>query len=282
MIQNVHHAPPQQVPSHTYPEPQTNYQTAPMVYQQAAPTYAAPHYNVGGQVSSYLPPSNVVYADGQPVQYYQEPVEYLINPGGYGGYMMEPQVTYVDPGMTYVHDGQHYIVQEPQYFQEPPQYIVQEPVHYVQEPVQYVQEPVQYVQEPFQTGHVQPGYTTQPVAFAPPDQFQYQDSHRAVYADQVPSQEPAEMVPQAAVNEADALQQEQAYQQQLGAEQEALQQVIAAEQNPGEAVVKGQVGDWLICEDSAGEFYSHAQTQESFDQPPEELLRLLEQQRQQQ
>jgi len=303
MVPNVRHA-PQQVPSYTYAEPQPNYQTAPLVYHQAAPTYAAPTYTVGGQVSSYLPPSNVVYGDGQPVQYLQEPVEYMINPGGYGGYMMEPQTTYVDPGMTYMSDGHHYYVQEPQYvvqeptqymMQEPVQYYVQEPVQYMQEPVQYIQEPVQYVQEPVQSvhpGYVQPGYS-QPVeysnvgqaprGFAPPDQNQYhQENQQPVYADQGMIQHQMEMAPQEIVNEADAIQQEQAYQQQVGAEQEALQQVIAAEgqQNPSEAVVKGQVGDWLICEDSAGEFYSHAQTQESFDQPPEELLRLLEQQRQ--
>merc|ERR1712232_566504 len=66
------------------------------------------------------------------------------------------------------------------------------------------------------------------------------------------------------------MERETAYQQ-VGATQEL--QVDGAEgQNAGEPVVKGQVGDWLICEDQMGEFYSHVQTGQSVDQPPEELL----------
>mmetsp|Transcript_46227 Transcript_46227/g.107479 ORF Transcript_46227/g.107479 Transcript_46227/m.107479 type:complete len:337 (+) Transcript_46227:98-1108(+) len=39
-----------------------------------------------------------------------------------------------------------------------------------------------------------------------------------------------------------------------------------------EAVVKAQVGQWLICEDGLGEFYSDALTGQSYDDPPVDLL----------
>merc|ERR1719440_2380021 len=40
--------------------------------------------------------------------------------------------------------------------------------------------------------------------------------------------------------------------------------------------VKQQLGDWLICEDAQGEFYVNSRTQQSFDQPPAELVQLYQ------
>jgi len=48
-----------------------------------------------------------------------------------------------------------------------------------------------------------------------------------------------------------------------------------------QASVKQQTGDWLICEDAQGEFYSYQPTGQTFDQPPPELLQLIEQMQQQ-
>eukprot|EP00929_Paragymnodinium_shiwhaense_P106337 TRINITY_DN7162_c0_g2_i5.p1 TRINITY_DN7162_c0_g2~~TRINITY_DN7162_c0_g2_i5.p1 ORF type:complete len:836 (+),score=289.73 TRINITY_DN7162_c0_g2_i5:90-2597(+) len=43
------------------------------------------------------------------------------------------------------------------------------------------------------------------------------------------------------------------------------------------ATVKQQIGDWLICEDGQGEFYSHAPSGQMYNEPPPELLALLDQ-----
>jgi len=40
------------------------------------------------------------------------------------------------------------------------------------------------------------------------------------------------------------------------------------------AKLKQQLGDWMICEDAQGEFYMNARTQQSFGQPPAELVQL--------
>jgi hypothetical protein len=50
-----------------------------------------------------------------------------------------------------------------------------------------------------------------------------------------------------------------------------------AEEAAPQANVKQQIGDWLICEDGQGEFYSHQPTGQTYDQPPPELLQLIEQ-----
>jgi len=41
-----------------------------------------------------------------------------------------------------------------------------------------------------------------------------------------------------------------------------------------QARLKQQLGEWMICEDARGEFYMNARTQQSFDQPPAELVQL--------
>jgi len=38
--------------------------------------------------------------------------------------------------------------------------------------------------------------------------------------------------------------------------------------------LKQRLGEWMICEDAQGEFYMNARTQQSFDQPPPELVQL--------
>mmetsp|Transcript_51369 Transcript_51369/g.122057 ORF Transcript_51369/g.122057 Transcript_51369/m.122057 type:complete len:568 (-) Transcript_51369:62-1765(-) len=42
------------------------------------------------------------------------------------------------------------------------------------------------------------------------------------------------------------------------------------------SVVKMQLGDWMVCEDGQGEFYWHVPTQQSFDDPPPELVQLYD------
>jgi len=54
------------------------------------------------------------------------------------------------------------------------------------------------------------------------------------------------------------------------AQQAQLQQGPPANQ----AKLKQQLGDWMICEDAQGEFYMNARTQQSYDQPPAELVQL--------
>jgi len=53
------------------------------------------------------------------------------------------------------------------------------------------------------------------------------------------------------------------------------QQAQAAQGAPAnQAKIKQQLGDWMICEDAQGEFYMNARNQQSFDQPPAELVQL--------
>mmetsp|Transcript_12457 Transcript_12457/g.22887 ORF Transcript_12457/g.22887 Transcript_12457/m.22887 type:complete len:195 (-) Transcript_12457:56-640(-) len=51
-----------------------------------------------------------------------------------------------------------------------------------------------------------------------------------------------------------------------------------AVQPQAQAVVKMEVGVWQVCEDQQGEFYVHTVSGQQFDQPPAELLQLLQQQ----
>lgn len=44
------------------------------------------------------------------------------------------------------------------------------------------------------------------------------------------------------------------------------------------ATVLADLGEWIICEDTMGEFYYHAPTNQSFDNPPPELVHLYQQQ----
>lgn len=46
------------------------------------------------------------------------------------------------------------------------------------------------------------------------------------------------------------------------------------------ASILQELGDWMICEDAQGEFYWHVPTNQSYEQPPQELL-VLHQQRNQ-
>jgi hypothetical protein len=61
------------------------------------------------------------------------------------------------------------------------------------------------------------------------------------------------------------------------AQQGAVPQQPAASQ----AVVKFEIGIWKICEDAQGKFYFNTQTQQSYDQPPAELVQLVQQQQRQ-
>lgn len=53
---------------------------------------------------------------------------------------------------------------------------------------------------------------------------------------------------------------------------------VAVPQGQPESVILDEVGEWLVCEDAMGLFYHHAPTQQSFDQPPPELVQYYEQQ----
>lgn len=44
------------------------------------------------------------------------------------------------------------------------------------------------------------------------------------------------------------------------------------------ATVMAECGNWLICEDSLGEFYYHVPTNQAYDEPPPELVYLYQQQ----
>lgn len=48
-----------------------------------------------------------------------------------------------------------------------------------------------------------------------------------------------------------------------------------SEQQDPEACIKLKLGEYAVCEDSAGEFYVHVPTGEEFEEPPEELLLLV-------
>lgn len=56
----------------------------------------------------------------------------------------------------------------------------------------------------------------------------------------------------------------------------AYAQQAQPQQGPpaNQAKLKQQLGDWMICEDAQGEFYMNARTQQSYDQPPAELVQL--------
>jgi hypothetical protein len=51
---------------------------------------------------------------------------------------------------------------------------------------------------------------------------------------------------------------------------------IAAAPVAQQAVLKMEVGGWQICEDELGEFYVHTATGQQFDQPPQQLLQVLQ------
>merc|ERR1719424_1262099 len=57
-----------------------------------------------------------------------------------------------------------------------------------------------------------------------------------------------------------------------------MAQVLSAQpaQPAGQAsVIVDTVGDWLVCEDGAGQFYYHNPTEQSFDEPPPEFLAMF-------
>jgi len=64
-------------------------------------------------------------------------------------------------------------------------------------------------------------------------------------------------------------------QQAAAAPQAAVAAPQAAE---GQAAVKEQIGDWLVCEDAEGIFYYHSTTGQSYDRPPPELQKYLQRQ----
>ena len=55
-------------------------------------------------------------------------------------------------------------------------------------------------------------------------------------------------------------------------------QMVPAAPAQQQAMVKHQIGPYLICHDAQGEFYNDSRTGESFDQPPVELLQLVQMQ----
>merc|ERR1719482_1434373 len=74
----------------------------------------------------------------------------------------------------------------------------------------------------------------------------------------------------------------QLYQQAQQPQQPAAQQAKYAQpQQQAAQKIKQQLGDWLICEDAQGEFYVNSRTQQSFDQPPAELVQLYQSAQQQ-
>jgi hypothetical protein len=52
-------------------------------------------------------------------------------------------------------------------------------------------------------------------------------------------------------------------------------QAVPAPAEPEKPVVKMQFGDWMVCEDSQGEFYYHELSKQSFDTPPPELVEVF-------
>jgi hypothetical protein len=189
-------------------------------------------------VSSYQPAVQMEPTFVQDVQYVQHGQE--VYDGGYAnGTVIYQDGPCVYNQGQYVHQG---YVQDPGYITT-----YGEPVQYVDNgmlPAGYVQqEPLQYVEQ---------GYAAAPpVVYAEPAHFGA-ETQPMVYAQQPGMQ--------------DYGQQPQEF------------QYGDMPQDPNQSVVKAQVGDWYICEDQQGEFYSHAITGQSYDQPPEELLQLMQQQ----
>jgi hypothetical protein len=52
--------------------------------------------------------------------------------------------------------------------------------------------------------------------------------------------------------------------------------VMSLQQAQPESVILDEVGEWLICEDAMGLFYHHSPSQQSYDQPPMELVQYYE------
>jgi len=128
----------------------------------------------------------------------------------------------------------------------------------VQAPATYTtQGPVSYL----------PPAIAQPTSYVPPAAVQQQVTYAAPvgYAPQTVSQAPQQV-------------QYQPQQVQYTAAPSQLLQMDAQEQQPAQAVVKAQVGFWRICQDEQGEFYQHATSGETFDQPPPELQQFLQMQ----
>lgn len=67
-----------------------------------------------------------------------------------------------------------------------------------------------------------------------------------------------------------------AYAQQASVPTPYQPQSVAYTQQVSEPKLKEQIGDWMICEDAQGEFYINARTQQSFDKPPAELVKLYQ------
>jgi len=60
--------------------------------------------------------------------------------------------------------------------------------------------------------------------------------------------------------------------------QQAQPMMMAAPGGQPESVILDEVGDWLICEDAMGLFYHHGPSQQSYDQPPAELVQYYQSQ----
>mmetsp|Transcript_75385 Transcript_75385/g.117843 ORF Transcript_75385/g.117843 Transcript_75385/m.117843 type:complete len:216 (+) Transcript_75385:71-718(+) len=135
-----------------------------------------------------------------------------------------------------------------QYIQQTPQ--AQPQLQYVQQSPQ-AQPQVQYLQ---QTPQAQP--QVQYVHQTP----LYQPQGQMIQSQQQVSYTPAQMQ----------------YVQQLPMYQPQGQIAQPAVSQQAEAIVKLEIGDWYVCEDSLGEFYHHAPSGQSFDQAPAQLVALIQ------
>jgi len=231
----------------TYAAPQPQQQqvmyAAPQAVAMPQPQYAAPQ-----AAMSYLPPQqnyvqqpaiNYAAPVAQPVTYAAQPVQ------------QQQTVSYMPPPMV------QQPVAMPSYQPAPIQYAAPAPIEYAA--------PQHYTTPQAQIQHMT---YAQPATYATPQYAQQQQP--VMYA--APQPAPQYYTQPAASSYAPPMYAAQDMQQMQMQPQLQQEQPEAASQG----IVKAEVGEWQICEDAQGEYYVHVPSGQTFDQPPQELLQLMQ------
>lgn len=153
---------------------------------------------------------------------------------------------------------------------QPTTYAPQQPVSY-QQPISYAPAPISQQQTLTYAAPMMQQAASYAPSLVQQQTMQYVEAPTMAQQQQVflqPQQQHMFQFPQ---------QQQQQHQQQqqqpmtYGAPMAQIQPVAQ------EAIVKQEVGPWQICEDPMGEYYVYTPSGQTFDQPPAELMQVLQQ-----
>jgi len=248
----------------TYAAPQPQQQqvmyAAPQAVAMPQPQYAAPQ-----PAMSYLPPQqnyvqqpaiNYAAPVAQPVTYAAQPVQ------------QQQTVSYMPPPMM------QQPVAMPSYQPAPIQYAAPAPIEYAAPQPQYIQHQPQYMPTYAEPATYAPQYAQPAQVYAAPQPAQqyYAQPAQQNYAQPMYAAQEAHMLPEATYTQPLHQHQQMEMQPQMQPQMMQQQQPDAAAQG----IVKAEVGGWQICEDAQGEYYVHLASGQTFDEPPQELLQLLQ------